>query len=50
MGIAIDALAISCKAALSQCVIYLVTDRYEEAAKRENDLRAVRLIFDDTLY
>jgi tetratricopeptide (TPR) repeat protein len=43
MGIAIDALAISCKAALSQCVIYLVTERYEEAAKKENDLRAGKI-------
>lgn len=42
MGLAIEAEGISCKAALSQCVIYLVTDRYAEAANRENDLRAVR--------
>ena len=43
MGIAIDALAISCKAALCQCVIYLATERYEEAVKKENDLRAGKI-------
>ena len=43
MGIAIDAQAISCKAALTQVVIYLATDRYMEAAERENELRSGKI-------
>lgn len=43
MGIAIDATAISCKAALSQCVVYLCTARYEQAKEREDELRAGKI-------
>lgn len=43
MGLNVDAQAIACKAAMSQCVIYLITERYEQAAEKENVLRTGRI-------
>lgn len=43
MGLALDAEPISCKAAMSACLIYLATDRYTEALAKENELRAGKI-------
>lgn len=43
MGLALDAQAIANKAALMQCCVYLVSDRYADCKRREDELRSGKL-------